>query len=271
MPPIRRSHVAVARTLTSFSLRVFTYSLFQSEKLQRHSRKPLCQHLSVEEKCSRIAIILIFDVHSVSLKYRCRFRSLRSLDHQRVRVDRKMESAGLGDFGGMPLSIDNCIDNNFSFPSNDDDNVTVVATTNQSVGGGGLSLQEICDILLSSPVRPTHDPRRNARQMLNYLLMGVAGMTVGCFGLIGNLLSAIVLTRRTMTTSTYCYLAALAVCDFLVVACTLVLLIKVGQNSSYLGIWWLGHRTCDQAVVVSIPGQAAIKLPRSTQPSVPPG
>ena len=147
-----------------------------------------------------------------------------------------MESTGLGDVGGMPLSIESCIDN-FSFPSNDDDNVSAVMATNVSASGGAMSWQEMCDILLSTLVKPTHDPRRHARQMLNYLLMGVAGMTVGCFGLIGNLLSAIVLTRRTMTTSTYCYLAALAVCDFLVVACTLVLLIKVGgQNSQYLFI-----------------------------------
>ena len=33
----------------------------------------------------------------------------------------------------------------------------------------------------------------------------------------------------------------------------------------------LGRRTCDQAVVGSIPGWAAIMLPKSTQPSIPPG
>jgi len=33
----------------------------------------------------------------------------------------------------------------------------------------------------------------------------------------------------------------------------------------------LGHQTCDQAVVGSTPSRAAIKLPRSTQPSIPPG
>ena len=121
---------------------------------------------------------------------------------------------------------------NFSSPNND--NVSVAMTTNLSAGGGAvdaMSWDEVCEVLLASLRSPTHDPRRHAREMLNYLLMGVAGMTVCCFGLIGNLLSAIVLTRRTMTTSTYCYLAALAVCDFLVVACTLVLLIKVGHSS----------------------------------------
>ena len=139
----------------------------------------------------------------------------------------------MGDLGLGPLSVESCI-NNFSFPS--DDNDTVVVATNTSAGGGALgamSWQEMCEVLLSSALAPGHDPRRHARHMLNYLLMGVAGMTVACFGLIGNLLSAIVLTRRTMTTSTYCYLAALAVCDFLVVACTLVLLIKVRQTHLY--------------------------------------
>lgn len=136
------------------------------------------------------------------------------------------------------LSIQSCIDN-FSLPSND--NATAAMPTNAS-----SSWNEMCDILLSSLnlVRPTHDPRHHVRQMLNYLLMGVAGMTVACFGLIGNLLSAIVLTRRTMTTSTYCYLAALAVCDFLVVACTLVLLIKVSQSNSKFLLHILDHIEC---------------------------
>ena len=136
-----------------------------------------------------------------------------------------------GELGGRPLSIENCMDNLSFF---DVENASVAMTTNLSADGGAadtVSWSEMCETLLSDLLSPTHDPRRHAREMLNYLLMGVAGVTVCCFGLIGNLLSAIVLTRRTMTTSTYCYLAALAVCDFLVVACTLVLLIKVGHSS----------------------------------------
>lgn len=97
-----------------------------------------------------------------------------------------------------------------------------------------FSMQEMrdaCEVLLQTLYRPTHDPRRYARELLTYLLMGVAGSTVGCFGLVGNLLSLIVLTRRTMRTSTYCYLAALAVCDLLAVFCMLILLIKVSLHS----------------------------------------
>jgi len=149
-----------------------------------------------------------------------------------------MES-GVGGFGDMSLSIESCIASNVSFPwDGDDDNASTLGTAattglNASLDDDGAALlwREMCETLLSSAWTPAHDPRQHARQMLNYLLMGVAGMTVCCFGLIGNLLSAIVLTRKTMKTSTYCYLAALAVCDFLVVACTMILLIKVRQRS----------------------------------------
>jgi len=139
-----------------------------------------------------------------------------------------MES-GVGAFGDRSLTIENCITNFSALPGNDANASVVMATNASSADGGGvgLSWHELCEAVMSSILRPAPDPRRHAREMLNYLLMGVAGMTVGCFGLVGNLLSAIVLTRRTMKTSTYCYLAALAVCDFLVVACTVVLLIKV--------------------------------------------
>jgi len=41
----------------------------------------------------------------------------------------------------------------------------------------------------------------------------------------------------------------------------------IGDSVAY----WLGRRTCDLEVVGSTPGQAAIGLPRSTQPSIPPG
>jgi len=147
----------------------------------------------------------------------------------------------LDGFGDMSLSIESCM-KNFSFPSNH--NATVAMTTNLSADGGSMdpvSWRQMCDALLSTVLTPRHSHRRYARQMLNYVLMGVAGMTVGCFGLIGNLLSVIVLTRKTMKTSTYCYLAALAVCDLLVVACTLVLLIKVRPHLPLLCQHWVSE------------------------------
>ena len=40
-------------------------------------------------------------------------------------------------------------------------------------------------------------------------------------------------------------------------------------NLGGLVAWWLGHQTCNQAFLGSTLGWAAIKLPRSTQPSIP--
>ncbi|XP_064607190.1 FMRFamide receptor-like [Liolophura sinensis] len=64
------------------------------------------------------------------------------------------------------------------------------------------------------------------KQTITYYMMGVAGMTLCCLGIIGNILSVIVLTRKTMRTSTYSYLCALAACDTLVLFCTMLLLTK---------------------------------------------
>ena len=51
--------------------------------------------------------------------------------------------------------------------------------------------------------------------------------------------------------------------------------LKVEAHSAITNVRWLGGVTVmasdfDQAVVGSISGRAAIKLPRATQPSVPP-
>ncbi|ELU17361.1 hypothetical protein CAPTEDRAFT_228436 [Capitella teleta] len=64
------------------------------------------------------------------------------------------------------------------------------------------------------------------REMIIYYLMGIGGTSVCCMGLIGNIVSLVVLSQRSMRSSTYSYLAALAVCDLLVLVCTLALLAK---------------------------------------------
>ncbi|CAL1532963.1 unnamed protein product, partial [Lymnaea stagnalis] len=56
--------------------------------------------------------------------------------------------------------------------------------------------------------------------------MGIGGSIVCCLGTIANALSVAVLTRRAMRSSTYMYLAALAVCDSLVLFFTLLLILK---------------------------------------------
>ena len=65
-----------------------------------------------------------------------------------------------------------------------------------------------------------------ARDLLTYYIMGVGGMTLCCLGLVGNMLSLVVLTQRSMRSSTYSYLSALAVCDSLMLLLTIILLMK---------------------------------------------
>lgn len=69
-------------------------------------------------------------------------------------------------------------------------------------------------------------PDKYKRDMLTYYVMGIGGMTVCAFGLLGNILSIFVLTRRTMRSSTYSYLCALSVCDSLVLFFTAILLVN---------------------------------------------
>lgn len=64
------------------------------------------------------------------------------------------------------------------------------------------------------------------RKKLTYYLMGIGGSIVCCLGTIANALSVAVLTRRIMKSSTYVYLAALAICDSLVLFFTLLLILK---------------------------------------------
>lgn len=64
------------------------------------------------------------------------------------------------------------------------------------------------------------------QQKLMYYLMGIGGLIVCSFGMVTNGLSVAVLTRRSMRSSTYTYLAALAVCDSLVLVFTALLVMK---------------------------------------------
>lgn len=64
------------------------------------------------------------------------------------------------------------------------------------------------------------------QQLIRYYVMGIGGMILCCLGIIGNILSSIVLTRKVMKSSTYIYLAALAVCDTLNLFFTILILIR---------------------------------------------
>nr|KAG5711444.1 hypothetical protein BaRGS_025871 [Batillaria attramentaria] len=71
---------------------------------------------------------------------------------------------------------------------------------------------------------------RDYRQKLMYYLMGIGGLIVCCFGMVANGLSVAVLTRRSMRSSTYTYLASLAICDSLVLVFTALLILKDTKN-----------------------------------------
>lgn len=125
-------------------------------------------------------------------------------------------------------------------------NITQRNTTSSDSAVSAVQLaaaQSYCERMLVEGGHEALDYRRYTRELVTYYLMGVAGVTVCCFGLVGNLLSLIVLTRKTMQTSTYCYLAALAVCDLLVDICTLVLLVKDVQAPAFLGSGWTEGNT----------------------------
>ena len=61
------------------------------------------------------------------------------------------------------------------------------------------------------------------RELCTYYLMGIGVTVICCLGIVGNILSLIVLCRPSMRSSTYSYLAALSVCDTLVLIFTLIL------------------------------------------------
>lgn len=67
------------------------------------------------------------------------------------------------------------------------------------------------------------DEHHYEKALLNYYLMGIAGTTVCFVGIVCNILSVIVLTRRSMNSSTYSYLAALALCDTLALFLTVII------------------------------------------------
>lgn len=64
------------------------------------------------------------------------------------------------------------------------------------------------------------------RDLITHYITGVGGLTVACLGVIGNVLSIIVLNQRAFNSATYSYLSALSICDTLMLLSTIVLLWK---------------------------------------------
>lgn len=77
------------------------------------------------------------------------------------------------------------------------------------------------------------------RKLLAYYLVGIGGMAACAFGLLGNAVSFIVILHRSLRrSSTYAYLAALAVCDALFIVSTMFLLLKDVQAPSPNDLTW---------------------------------
>ena len=71
-----------------------------------------------------------------------------------------------------------------------------------------------------------------------YYLNGVCGMIICVLGMIGNILSVIVLSQRVMSSSTYSYLSALAMSDTVFLFFTMLLLLKDTDKPLKDGTAW---------------------------------
>ncbi|KAK3602760.1 hypothetical protein CHS0354_027756 [Potamilus streckersoni] len=84
------------------------------------------------------------------------------------------------------------------------------------------------------PTPNASKPSANEAEILvEYYLNGVLGITVIFLGLFGNLLTIVVLTRRTMKSSTNCFLTALALWDMMVLLSTLFLITLPQLSAKY--------------------------------------
>ena len=77
------------------------------------------------------------------------------------------------------------------------------------------------------------NPMGTIPRQLEYYLNGIVAMCVIFLGLVANFLTAVVLTRKTMHSSTNCFLTALALWDTMVLICTLFLMTLSHFSSTY--------------------------------------
>ena len=77
------------------------------------------------------------------------------------------------------------------------------------------------------------NPTATIPEQLEYYLNGIVAMCVIFLGLVANFLTAVVLTRKTMHSSTNCFLTGLALWDTMVLICTLFLMTLNHFSSTY--------------------------------------
>jgi hypothetical protein len=104
----------------------------------------------------------------------------------------------------------------------------------------GLDLPADLCANVSALMKQNKSNAQFTQELVEYYLSGICGMTICCFGIVGNILSLIVLTRRSMrSSSTYIYLSTLSICDMLVLLFTMMLLTKdtVKPDKTSSGDW----------------------------------
>lgn len=107
------------------------------------------------------------------------------------------------------------------------------------------------------------DELRYQNNLLKYYLIGICGMTICCFGIVGNIMSVIILTRRVMRSSTYSYLTALALSDTVFLLFTMMIarpdtkapkmgVVSNYPDSFYAYTFWFVHASAITCQVTSI-------------------
>ena len=93
-----------------------------------------------------------------------------------------------------------------------------------------ISYEDLVDLLViyQRNMSRNHTTNQNiyVRELITHYIMGIGGVSVACLGVIGNVLSLIVLNQRAFNSPTYSYLSALSVCDTMMLVSTIVLLWK---------------------------------------------
>ncbi|XP_076437971.1 thyrotropin-releasing hormone receptor-like [Babylonia areolata] len=145
-----------------------------------------------------------------------------------------------GDHGSLQIDSSSS-----SLLSSDNNTISNLTTTLATVLGETLAAEGL-------------SPADNAEtlRVVRYVVQKVCVPVVVGLGLLGNSLNMVVLTRRSMNTSTSCYLAALAAFDMVYLLCSLTLSFKhysyLHRNALYVHWFPYGRVLSDMAANVSV-------------------